>query len=109
MKITDITTITELSDLIHKSRPTVYKWISAYERGKKEEVPNIVAQLFDMLCSGRMKKSELYAYCEQNFYKKSDNAALDEVIDILRKNREILDFNKIKKIIEKELENELRK
>lgn len=109
MKITDITTITELSNLMHKSRPTVYKWIGEYERGEREEVPYMAVKLFDALCTGRMKKSELYAYCEQNFCPKSGDADLDEVIAVLRKNRETLDLDKIKKFLEREIKNGLRK
>ena len=33
MQITDIVTITELSKLLGKSRPTVYKYVSDYEAG----------------------------------------------------------------------------
>lgn len=114
MKVTDIISITELSRLLKKSRPTVYKYISDFERGNDKEIPYSVKKLFQNIQSGNIPKREIYEYC--NHWFGSDSAAitfhsskaekpagLKEIIKLLREHERKLDFTKLKKYIEEEI------
>ena len=114
MKITDIISITELSRLLKKSRPTVYKYISDFERGKDGEIPYSVKKLFQKIQSGDLSKQEIYDYC--NHWFGSDSAALSfrsakenerptgikEIITLLKQHERKLDYKKLKSYIEEE-------
>ena len=110
MKITDIVTITELSKLLGKSRPTVYKYVSDYEAGNYSALPHSVRSLFDKIISGETSKRGVFEYCDHWFTSRTvTNAATDkpttlkEVIRLLKDNEGRLNLNKIKEYIEEEL------
>ena len=67
MQITDIVTITELSKLLGKSRPTVYKYVSDYESGNYSSIPHSVKSLFDKIMSGETSKRGVFEYCDHWF------------------------------------------
>ncbi len=100
--ITDIVTITELSRLTKKSRPTVYKWIALYESGNKSELPGVVAELFDLIV-GHASKSEIYRFCEDAFIDVKEKEELREIYELIRKNKDKLDLNNLKNIITEEI------
>lgn len=100
--VTDNITVTELARLMGKSRPTVYKWITAYDTGKTDELPSAVAELFDMITGGGRKK-DIYKFCDDMFGDGADE--LHEIIELLRANRDKLDVNKIKQFITEEIKN----
>lgn len=103
--ITDKVTITELSRLTNKSRPTIYKWITLYENESKFELPQVISQLFDMIEDSASKK-EIYQFCEDQFIVKNVDEELDEILWLLRKYRAQLNFEKIKNFLLEELKNE---
>lgn len=100
-EITDTVTITELSRLTNKSRPTIYKWITLYESGDGDELPRAVKELFDLIAE-RGSKKDVYQFCESKFFDGGEDE-LKEIFDLLRSNKDKLDLKKIKKIIEEEL------
>ncbi|MBQ7343818.1 MAG: hypothetical protein IJW53_03525 [Clostridia bacterium] len=110
MQITDIVTITELSNLLGKSRPTVYKYVSDYESGNYSAIPHSVKSLFDKIMSGETSKRGVFEYCDHWFAGKAQSSAsgekpttLKEVIKLLKDNERRLNLGKIKKYIEEEL------
>ena len=110
MKITDIVTITELSKLLGKSRPTVYKYVSDYEAGNYSALPHSVRSLFDKIISGETSKRGVFEYCDHWFTSRTVTSAaadkpttLKEVIRLLKDNEGRLNLNKIKEYIEEEL------
>ena len=103
MNITDYITITELARLTNKSRPSIYKYVLSFENNNLDEIPYSIINLFKLILDNKSKQ-EIIDYCLNNFGNNTDNSML-EVINLLKDNREILDFEKIKKIIEEEINN----
>ncbi len=113
MKITDIISITELSRLLKKTRPTVYKYISDYEKGNYSALPHSVKKLFNDIVKGGSGKREIYEYCDhwyedgftgQDFTPKGSNkTTLNEIIKLLKGNAKKLNLDRIKNFIEEEL------
>ena len=100
MEITDLITITELSKMTNKSRPTIYKFITDYQKGKRDSVPETFLVLFDKISEGKMLKKELYEYCENNFFKQAQgDEELMEIIVLLRQNKEKIDLENLKQYI----------
>lgn len=110
MKITDMITITELSRLLGKSRPTVYKYISDFEQGDYSSLPHSVKKLFMDIQSGEIPKKGIYEYCEHWFAgetptpkQKKQTVTLKEIISTLKKNERKLDLEKLKNYIDEVL------
>ena len=112
MRITDMISITELSRLLKKSRPTVYKYVSDYESGNRGSIPHSVKKLFEKIASGTIPKKEIYEYCNRWFVggdssvllssvKNDKSPNLKDIIKLLKTHERKLDFAKIKKYIEK--------
>lgn len=91
--------ITELSRLLNKSRPTVYKYITDYKNKNFDNIPNSVKELFDRI-EGGCTKSDVYAYCESHFLKKAvNNVELKQLIDLIVENEDVINLDKLKKFI----------
>lgn len=110
MKITDVISITELSRLLNKSRPTVYKYISDFENGSEGNVPHSVRRLFHQIQSGNIPKRGIYEYCDHWFasegvsnVEKAKRPTLKEIIRLLKENERKLDLDKIKNFIDEEI------
>ncbi len=101
-EICDVMTITELSRLTNKSRPTIYKWITLYSQNQREEIPQSITQLFDLICKTGSKKA-IYDFCDEKFAVKDDDEELAEIFNLIRANREILDLKKLKEYIAEEI------
>ena len=108
IKITDMITITELSRLLGKSRPTVYKYISDFEEGNLAALPHSVKKLFLEIQSGNIHKKGVYEYCEHWFAKeasaptpakKNKPVTLKEIFALLKKNERKLNLENLKKYI----------
>lgn len=104
MKITDIMSITELSRLTNKSRPTIYKYLWDYENGKTEEIPFSVLELFNEMENG-MAKKDVYDYCARNFVPITYNEQCKKVIEMILNNSEKINFDKLEKFLTKEIGN----
>jgi len=105
MKIQEILTITELSRLLNKSRPSTYKYISDYQSGNFENIPPLIKELFDSVENGKFNKGNIYEYC-YNFLIVSSKDEIKEIYDLLNKNKEKLNLTKIKEYILKEIKDE---
>lgn len=102
MNIIDMFSITELSRLTGKSRPSLYKYIAAYERGDEDEVPALMRELFQMIKSN-VAKTKIIAYCEEYFAVSAKKEATDdELFRFLKENRGKIDLESLKKYIEEE-------
>lgn len=100
--------VTELSRLLKKSRPTVYKYVTDYKAKRFGDIPGSVKELFDRIESGAVK-SEIYAYCEDNFLEKEQQSdELKQIINLIVKNENLINFEKLKNFIEGEIENARR-
>ena len=108
MLVTDIISITELSRLTGKSRPTIYKYINNYIMGNLDEIPFSIIQLFRMVDS--CSKEEIIAYCNKTYRTNNSNCddETQEVINLILKNKEKLNINKIKSFILEEIKNDKR-
>ncbi|MDE7379606.1 MAG: hypothetical protein K2N14_01015 [Clostridia bacterium] len=103
--VIDDLSITELSRLLKKSRPTVYKYVTDYKGKRFDSIPDSVKELFDRIGKG-CTKSEIYAYCESNFFEKEiKNSELNEIVNLIIENQDKIDFEKLKKFIVGEIEN----
>ena len=101
----DDLSITELSRLLKKSRPTVYKYVTDYKGKRFDNIPNSVKELFDRIKAGSTK-SEVYAYCESNFFEKEiKSGELKQIINLIIENEEFIDLEKLKKFILGEIGN----
>ena len=113
MKITDVVSITELSRLLNKSRPTVYKYVSDFEAGKHSEVPLSVRKLFHEIQGGNAPKKEIYEYCDRWFMSgsmqdvkkpKDKPITIQEIVKLIKLNQKKLDLKKLKEYLVKEIE-----
>lgn len=100
MKVTDLITITELSRIINKSRPTIYKYISDFELEKFDEIPTVVLNLFQSIISGEFSKKDIYSYCDMHFMENDD---LNEIILLIKENKARLNLKRLKDFIVKEI------
>lgn len=103
MPITDYMTVTELARLTHKSRPSIYKYVESYEQNNYDDIPYSIIELFKMIESGSSKQAIL-DYCNKKFGNTQDNS-IQEIINLLNDNKNKVDMNKIKQLIEEEIKN----
>ncbi len=114
MQITDIISITELSRLLGKSRPTVYKYVSDFESGNERLLPPSVRKLFREITAENMAKRDIYEYCNHWFGNvfsfssaptvPTERTTLREIISLLKKHEASLDLSKIKNLIYEEIQ-----
>ncbi len=113
MKITDMITITELSRMLGKSRPTVYKYIADFESGNHAALPSSVKKLFVEIAEGKLPKREIAEYCDYWFdgetqppkkkKAKEKPLTLKDIFALLKRNESKLDLAKLKNYIEEEI------
>ena len=105
MIITDLISITELSRLTNKSRPTLYKYVNDFSLRKFDEIPYSFIVLFKMIEEHNTSKRDIIEYCEKNYSCSSHkyDQELSEIIELLNANREKIDLSKIKTFIEENL------
>ena len=107
MLITDIISITELSRITGKSRPTLYKYINDYALGRLDEIPYSFIVLFKMISENNISKTDILDYCKKTYATKlCYDEELTEIFSFIEKNRNKLDLSKIKKTIEELLKND---
>ena len=106
MRICDAITITELSRLLKKSRPTVYKYISDFESGDELSAPQAVCDLFHLITDSEISKAAIQRYCEKRFGEPDVNVSeqCQEIIELLKRYEKRIDLNRIEKAIRKEIE-----
>ena len=107
MIITDFISITELSRLTRKSRPTIYKYLNDFSLGNYDDIPYSIINLFKM--AETSTKAEIIAYCNATYgttYADNCDEELQELINLIISNKEHLDIAKIKNIILGEITND---
>ena len=107
MVITDFISITELSRLTNKSRPTIYKYVNDYYKGNFDEIPYSIIKLFKMV--GNSSKAEIVAYCNSTYgvgNMRNVDSELQDLDEMIMSNKDRLDIKKIKKYIAGELSDE---
>ena len=106
MFITDIISITELSRLTGKSRPTIYKYINDYNIGNYDDIPFSIIELFKM--SSSCSKLDIITYCRKTYgeNKQAYDEETEEIIDLIIKNKTRLNIIKLKDFILGEIEND---
>jgi hypothetical protein len=100
MLITDLISITELSRLTKKSRPTIYKYINEYNKGNYDEIPYSMTNLFKM--AETSTKAEIIAYCNATYgttYADNCDEEVQELINLIISRQKELDVSKIKDFI----------
>ena len=103
MKITDAITITELSRLLQKSRPTVYKYISDYEQNDYEAIPFAVRELFRLIDEEDLSRDDIVSYCKTRFGVSDIPLSADAIkaIDYIKTNQDAIDFHRLEKYLRK--------
>ena len=105
----DHVSITELSRLTGKSRPTLYKYMDCFKRGAYDEIPYTFIRLFEEISDGTFSKEDMIAYCARYFANGATMVVADPQVrylfEMILANRAKLDIDKIKTAIEKELKN----
>ena len=95
--------ITELSNLTGKTRPTIYKYVKAYIDGHYDDLPYSFIQLFNLMDKDEVNKKEIVDYCNNNFKSVDEDMKIQEIISLIKNNKEKLDLDNIKKMIEEEI------
>lgn len=98
-------TITELSNLTGKTRPTLYKYINAYDSGDLDSVPYSFIQLFNLMERPNIRRIDVVNYCNANFINVDKDEEVNNFVKFIKENKEKIDFIKIRKIIEEEIKN----
>lgn len=106
MHIADAISITELARILKKSRPTVYKYIYDFETGNEGAIPEMVRTLFHQIAESEISKDKIVEYCEKRFGAPVSevSAECQEIINLLRQFGQVLDLQKIRKFIDREIE-----
>ena len=103
MKIELTFSITELSNLTGKTRPTLYKYIKAYEDGKYDDLPFSFIKLFDLMSQPGTKRKDITEYCESNFQTVDSDMKVNEIVNLIKNNKDKIDLDNLKRVIEEEL------
>ncbi len=95
--------ITELSNLTGKTRPSIYKYLKAYEDGHFDDLPYSFIQLFNLMSKENVNRKEIIEYCENNFKKVDEDIKVNEIVNLIKNNKEKIDLDNLKKRIEEEI------
>ena len=104
MKVNMVLSITELSSLTGKTRPTLYKYINCFNNDEYDDVPYSFIQLFTLMSKIDVKRSEVINYCKNSF-SLSEDEELNDLIKYIKNNRNKIDLKKVKGLIEEEINN----
>lgn len=106
MFITDIISITELSRLTGKSRPTIYKYINDYNIRNYDDIPFSIIELFNI--SSFCSKSDIIAYCQKTYgiRTRTYSEKTQEIIELIIENEANLKIDRIKAFVLEELKND---
>ena len=78
--ITNKITISELSRLLGISRPTMYKYISSFDDGNSDEIPEEFLDILKFIDENEIySKDEIYNYCMSKFMATSSKGLMDRV------------------------------
>ena len=94
--------ITELSNLTGKTRPTLYKYLNSYGKGELDDVPYSFIKLFDLMNKDNVKKKEIIEYCNNNFINVDKDDGITRLFKLIKENKDRIDIERIMKFIEEE-------
>ena len=95
--------ITELSNLTGKTRPSIYKYLKAYEECHYDDLPFSFIQLFNLMSKNGVSRNEIIEYCENNFKKVDEDIKITEIVNLIKNNKDKIDLDNLKKMIEEEI------
>lgn len=98
-------TITELSTLTGKTRPTLYKYIRAYEANNYDVVPFSFIRLFELMDEPNSLRKDIVGYCKANFSSPDSDIKVNEIISLIQGNKDKIDLDRLRKTIEEEINN----
>ena len=106
MFITDLISVTELSRLTNKSRPTIYKYINDYKNGNLDDIPFSFIELLKM--SKYSTREEVVLFCYNTYGQSTEpfDNEIREIVSLLTKNKEKINIKRIKEIILEEIKND---
>ena len=97
--------ITELSNLTGKTRPTIYKYVNAYDNGELDLIPYTFIKLFELMSKPNAKRKDIVEFCHANFSNDDGDSNINEITKLLKDNKNKIDIAKIKNLIEEEIKN----
>ena len=103
MKIELSFSITELSNLTGKTRPTLYKYIKAYEGDNFDDLPFSFIKLFDLMNKEGVKRKEIIEYCQNTFQNIDSDIKVNDIINLIKNNKAKIDLDNLKQAIEEEI------
>lgn len=108
MKLNDFVSITELSRLTGRTRPTIYKYLKDYGIGNYDEIPYSFLMLIKLAEDGESTRADIVEYCEKHYSsgkkeKGEREPRVDKLVEFITKNADKLDFDRLTEMIEKEL------
>ena len=95
--------ITELSNLTGKTRPSIYKYLKAYQDLQYDDLPYSFIQLFSLMEKENASRKEIIEYCEKNFKSVDEDLKVNEIVNLIKNNKSKLDLDNLKKVIEEEI------
>ena len=95
--------ITELSNLTGKTRPSIYKYLKAYEDCKYDDLPYSFIQLFNLMEKEGASRKEIIEYCEKNFKTVDEDIKVNEIINLIKNNKDKINLDNLKKNLEEEI------
>ena len=102
--ITDIITVTELSRLTGKTRPTVYNYVKDFEDAKYDSVPYTFLMLLELAEDEETTRQDVINYCNKHYSGTEElSPLLADVIELIKKHSDIINLEKLKMFIEKEI------
>jgi len=103
--INNVVTITELSTLTGKSRPTLYKYYAFYSNGVKDDIPFSIVKLFDLVSRSDVTKKEIISFCDKTFKGVDEDIEINEIVNLIKENKDKIDLKLLKKAIKEGLKN----
>lgn len=100
-------TITELSNITLKTRPTLYRYIANYDNGDYRDIPYLFVELFKLIDGDNTKKQDVIRYCEENFIDQDGTEGYKEFMQFIKVNKEKIDFKKLLDDITNEYKGEI--
>ena len=108
MLITDLISITELSRLTKKSRPTIYKYCDDFQKSNYDNIPYSFLILFEKVCTGEFSKENIVEYCNKTFFPSCQSEELNEIVKLITENINKINIKNLKNYILEEIENDKR-
>ena len=103
MNVTDAISITELSKLLQKSRPTIYKYITDFEDGNLDAVPYAVRELFRQIEEEDLSHDEILHYCHTRFGEGDIDISplAKRAMDFIKLHQDEFDYEQLFKLLRK--------